>query len=111
MASKYADNDVAATAVVRKDEPLAEGLVGAALEDSFEQERREIKRGSSGNTNRNRRRRRDDDGENEVRSRSRGLKSSQANRHKFEKPVDRIVHDVEIGESIIVSDLAQKMVH
>lgn len=109
MASKYADNDVAATAVVRKDEPLAEGLVGAALEDSFEQERREIKRGSSGNTNRNRRRRRDDDGENEVRSRSRGLKSSQANRHKFEKPVDRIVHDVEIGESIIVSDLAQKM--
>ncbi|STZ01779.1 Translation initiation factor IF-2 [Moraxella atlantae] len=109
MASKYADNDVAATTVVRKDEPLAEGLVGAALEDSFEQERREIKRGSSGNTNRNRRRRRDDDGENEVRSRSRGLKSSQANRHKFEKPVDRIVHDVEIGESIIVSDLAQKM--
>lgn len=109
MASKYADNDVAATAVIRKDEPLAEGLVGAALEDSFEQERREIKRGSSGNANRNRRRRRDDDGENEVRSRSRGLKSSQANRHKFEKPVDRIVHDVEIGETIIVSDLAQKM--
>lgn len=109
MASKYADSDVAATAVVRKDEPLAEGLVGAALEDSFEQERREIKRGSLGNANRNRRRRRDDDGENEVRSRSRGLKSSQANRHKFEKPVDRIVHDVEIGETIIVSDLAQKM--
>lgn len=109
MASKYADNEVATTAVVRKDEPLAEGLVGAALEDSFEQERREIKRGSSGNANRNRRRRRDEDGENEVRSRSRALKSSQANRHKFEKPVDRIVHDVEIGESIVVSDLAQKM--
>nr|WP_315043544.1 translation initiation factor IF-2 [uncultured Moraxella sp.] len=111
MASKYSDKETENTTVVRRerDEPLAEGLVGAALEDSFEQERREIKRGTSSNANKNRRRRRDDDNEQEIKNRSRGLKSSHANKHKFEKPVEKIVHNVEIGESIVVSDLAQKM--
>ena len=109
MASKYADNDAEATMVVRKDEPLAEGLVGAALEDSFEKERREIKRGTTTGANKNRRRRREDDGEQEIKNRNRGLKSSQANKHKFEKPVEKIVHNVEIGETIVVSELAQKM--
>ena len=109
MASKYAENDTETTMVVKKDEPLAEGLVGAALEDSFEQERREIKRGSSSTANKNRRRRRDDEGEQEIKNRGRGLKSSQANKHKFEKPVDKIVHNVEIGETIVVAELAQKM--
>lgn len=109
MASKYSENDIETTTVVKKDEPLAEGLVGAALEDSFEKERREIKRGTTSSANKNRRRRRDDEGESEIKNRSRGLKSSQANKHKFEKPVEKIVHDVEIGETIVVSDLAQKM--
>lgn len=111
MASKYSDKDGETATVVKKDrdEPLAEGLVGQALEDSFEQERREIKRGTVTTANKNRRRRRDDDNEKEVKNRARGLKSSQANKHKFEKPVEKIVHNVEIGETIVVSDLAQKM--
>jgi translation initiation factor IF-2 len=109
MASKYSETDTETTMVVKKDEPLAEGLVGAALEDSFEQERREIKRGTASTANKNRRRRRDDEGEQEIKNRGRGLKSSQANRHKFEKPVEKIVHNVEIGETIVVSELAQKM--
>ncbi len=109
MASKYAETDVESSTVVKKDEPLAEGLVGKALEDSFEQERREIKRGNTTTANKNRRRRRDDESEQEIKNRSRGLKSSQANKHKFEKPVEKIVHNVEIGETIVVSDLAQKM--
>lgn len=108
MASKYADKE-AETAVVRKDEPLAQGLVGQALEESFEQERREIKRGSSSSASKGRRRRREDEEEREIKNRGRGLKSSHANKHKFEKPVEKIVHNVEIGESIVVSDLAQKM--
>ena len=109
MASKYSETDTETTMVVKKDEPLAEGLVGAALEDSFEQERREIKRGTASTANKNRRRRRGDEGEQEIKNRGRGLKSSQANKHKFEKPVEKIVHNVEIGETIVVSELAQKM--
>ena len=31
------------------------------------------------------------------------------NKHKFKRPMDKIVHDVEIPEEITVSDLAQKM--
>ncbi len=108
MASKYADKDTE-TAVIRKDEPLAQGLVGQALEESFEQERREIKRGTANANTKGRRRRREDEEEREIKNRSRGLKSSHANKHKFEKPVEKIVHNVEIGETIIVSDLAQKM--
>ncbi|MFN2932491.1 hypothetical protein ACKUFL_27000, partial [Escherichia coli] len=39
----------------------------------------------------------------------RGLKTSQANKHGFEKPVKKQVYDVEIGETIVVADLAAKM--
>lgn len=47
MASRYSDTTEEAVIVRKdKDEPLADGLVGAALEESFEKERREIKRGS-----------------------------------------------------------------
>lgn len=105
MAGKYSDKEPVAE--VRKDEPLAEGLVGEALEESFEKERREIKRGSSGTATRGRRRKGQE--EREIRNRKHGLKSSQASQHKFEKPVEKIVHDVEIGEQIVVSDLAQRM--
>ncbi|MBS9780585.1 MAG: translation initiation factor IF-2, partial [Moraxellaceae bacterium] len=47
--------------------------------------------------------------EQEMKNRKRGLKSSQANKHKFEVPVEKIVHNVEIPENIVVSDLAQRM--
>ncbi len=104
MAGKYSEKE--ATTEVRKDEPLAEGLVGQALEESFEKERREIKRGSGSS---GRRRRRNNQEEQEIKNRKRGLKSSQANKHKFEVPVEKIVHNVEIGETIVVADLAQKM--
>ena len=51
MASRYSDADDGATAAIvrtKDDAPLADGLVGAALEESFEKERREIKRGATG---------------------------------------------------------------
>ena len=105
MAGKYSDKEPVAE--VRKDEPLAEGLVGEALEESFEKERREIKRGSSSTATRGRRRKGQE--EREIRNRKHGLKSSQASQHKFEKPVEKIVYNVEIPEQIVVSDLAQRM--
>lgn len=112
MASRYS-SDVAEDAVIvrrDKDEPLAKGLVGAALEESFEKERREIKRGTastSGKTAKKGSKGREE--EREIKTRSKVLKSSQAGKHKFEMPVEKIVHNVEVGESIVVSDLAQKM--
>src|SRR5690606_374061 len=39
----------------------------------------------------------------------RGLKTSQGNKHGFEKPVKKQVYDVEIGETIVVADVAAKM--
>ena len=105
MAGKYSDKEPVAE--VRKDEPLAEGLVGEALEESFEKERREIKRGSSSTAARGRRRKSQE--EREIRNRRHGLKSSQAGQHTFNKPVEEIVYDVEISEQIVVSDLAQRM--
>ena len=104
MAGQYTDQPATE---VRKDEPLAEGLVGAALEESFEKERREIKRGANSTGARGRRRKNQD--EREIKNRNSGLRSSQAAQHKFEKPVEKIVYDVEISEQITVSDLAQRM--
>ncbi len=37
------------------------------------------------------------------------MRSTQASQHKFEKPVEKIVYDVEISEQITVADLAQRM--
>jgi translation initiation factor IF-2 len=105
MAGQYTDREPVAE--VRKDEPLAEGLVGDALEESFEKERREIKRGASSTGARGRRRKNQD--EREMKNRKNGLRSTQASQHKFEKPVDKIVYDVEIAEQIAVADLAQRM--
>ncbi|OOR92349.1 translation initiation factor IF-2 [Moraxella caviae] len=111
MASRYSDKDDAASVIVRKDEPLAKGLVGAALEESFEKERREIKRGASTTSSRSKggKRGKSQQEEREIRTKQRGLKSSQANKHKFEMPVEKIIYNVEVGESIVVSDLAAKM--
>lgn len=105
MAGQYTDREPVAE--VRKDEPLAEGLVGDALEESFEKERREIKRGASTTGTRGRRRKNQD--EREIKNRKNGLRSTQASQHKFEKPVEKIVYDVEISEHITVADLAQRM--
>ncbi|GAB2642076.1 MULTISPECIES: translation initiation factor IF-2 [Psychrobacter] len=105
MAGKYTDREPVAE--VRKDEPLAEGLVGDALEESFEKERREIKRGANSTGARGRRRKNQD--EREIKNRKNGLRSTQASQHKFEKPVEKIVYDVEISEHITVADLAQRM--
>ncbi|CAM4036514.1 translation initiation factor IF-2 [Psychrobacter arenosus] len=105
MAGKYSDKEPVSE--VRKDEPLAEGLVGDALEESFEKERREIKRGTTGTAARGKRRKNQE--EREIKNRRHGLKSSQSGQHKFERPVEKIVHDVEISEQIVVADLAQRM--
>ena len=104
MAGKYTDQPVTE---VRKDEPLAEGLVGDALEESFEKERREIKRGANSTGARGRRRKNQD--EREIKNRKNGLRSSQSGQHKFEKPVEKIIYDVDISEQIAVADLAQRM--
>lgn len=104
MAGKYTDSEPVAEV---RHEPLAEGLVGAALEESFEKERREIKRGATTTAARGRRRKNQE--EREMKNRKNGLRSAQAAQHKFEMPVEKIVHDVEISEQIVVSDLAQKM--
>ncbi len=72
MAGKYTDREPVAE--VRKDEPLAEGLVGDALEESFEKERREIKRGANSTGARGRRRKNQD--EREVKNRKNGLRSA-----------------------------------
>lgn len=103
MASKYTNTDTSPVVERKNDEPLAKGLVGAALEESFERERREIKRGTAS------KRRRRSASEQEFQARSRGLKSSQASQHGFAKPVDKQVYHVEISEQVLVSDIAQKM--
>ncbi len=105
MAGKYTDREPVAE--VRKDEPLAEGIVGEALEESFEKERREIKRGANSTGARGRRRKNQD--EREIKNRKNGLTSTQAAQHKFEKPVEKIIYDVEVTEQITVADLAQRM--
>lgn len=109
MASRYSDKEDNSSTIVRKDEPLAKGLVGAALEESFEKERREIKRGTNTNSSRSKGSKKKGREELEIKTKQRGLKSSQSGKHKFEMPVEKIVYNVEVGESIVVSDLAQKM--
>ncbi|OTG80707.1 translation initiation factor IF-2 [Acinetobacter sp. ANC 4648] len=113
MASKYS-GDEATTATIRvvDDSPLAAGLVGQAYEDSFAKEDREIKRGSNTTSTRAPKKggRRGQEEQNfSSNHHKRGLKTSQANKHGFEKPVKKQVYDVEIGETIVVADLAAKM--
>ncbi|WP_119689877.1 translation initiation factor IF-2 [Acinetobacter soli] len=111
MASKYSSDEATTTIRVIDDSPLASGLVGQAYEDSFKQEDREIKRGSATTNPRAGKKggRRGQEEQSFVNHNKRGLKSSQANKHGFEKPVKKQVYDVEIGSSIVVADLAQKM--
>ncbi|MDM1311232.1 translation initiation factor IF-2 [Acinetobacter indicus] len=111
MASKYSSDDAAPTIRVIDDSPLAAGLVGQAYEDSFAKEDREIKRGGGTKDTRGQKKggRRGEEQSFRDNSHKRGLKTSQANKHGFEKPVKKQVYDVEIGETIIVADLAAKM--
>ncbi|QXR19688.1 translation initiation factor IF-2 [Acinetobacter variabilis] len=111
MASKYSSEDTTATIRVIDDSPLAAGLVGQAYEDSFAKEDREIKRGNNTSNTRSPKKggRRGEEQSFRDNSHKRGLKSSQANKHGFEKPVKKQVYDVEIGETIVVADLAAKM--
>ena len=112
MATKYSSDDATATIRVVDDSPLAAGLVGQAYEDSFAKEDREIKRGTNSTNPRSAKKggRRVQEEQNFSHNQhKRGLKTSQSNKHGFEKPVKKQVYDVEIGETIVVADLAQKM--
>ncbi|MDP2228259.1 MAG: translation initiation factor IF-2 [Moraxellaceae bacterium] len=92
------------------DVPLARGLVGTAYEDSFAREDREIKRGgatrSSGGKSKGGKKRVEEQVFKPV---ARTLSSALSKQHGFEKPVEKQVYDVTIGENITVADLAQKM--
>ena len=111
MASKYSNEDATATIRVVDDSPLAAGLVGQAYEDSFAKEDREIKRGTNTPATRAPKKggRRGEEQSFRDNSHKRGLKTSSANKHGFEKPVKKQVYDVEIGSTIVVADLAAKM--
>ena len=111
MASKYSSEDTTATIRVVDDSPLAAGLVGQAYEDSFNKEDREIKRGGNTTNARSPKKggRRGQEEQSFSKQPKRGLKTSSANKHGFEKPVKKQVYDVEIGETIVVADLAAKM--
>ena len=112
MASKYASEDSTVTIRVVDDSPLAAGLVGQAYEDSFAKEDREIKRGGNTTSTRSPKkggRRGQEEQSFSQNHHKRGLKTSQTGKHGFEKPVKKQVYDVEIGETIVVADLAAKM--
>ncbi|MCC2638365.1 MAG: translation initiation factor [Moraxellaceae bacterium] len=92
------------------DVPLARGLVGSAYEESFAREDREIRRGStsskSGARGKGGKKREE---EQAFRPALRTFSSALSKQHGFEKPVEKQVYEVTIGENITVSDLAQKM--
>lgn len=88
--------------------PLARGLVGSAYEDSFAREDREIRRGSTSKSAKGKGGKKRE-AEQAFRPVVRTLTSALSKQHGFEKPVEKQVYDVTIGESITVADLAQKM--
>jgi translation initiation factor IF-2 len=90
------------------DVPLARGLVGAAFEDSFAREDREIRRGNTKTGAKGKAGKKREE-EQAFRPAMRTLSSALSKQHGFEKPVEKQVYDVTIGESITVADLAQKM--
>ncbi|HEX5276263.1 MAG TPA: translation initiation factor IF-2 associated domain-containing protein, partial [Fluviicoccus sp.] len=92
-----------------EDVPLARGLVGRAFEDSFAKEDREIRRGGNntrGGKNKGGKKREE---EQNYRPAQRALSSALSKQHGFEKPVEKQVYKVKIGETILVADLAQQM--
>ena len=92
------------------DVPLARGLVGSAYEESFAREDREIRRGSTSSKSGARGKGGKKRAEEQVfRPALRAYSSALSKQHGFEKPVEKQVYEVTIGENITVSDLAQKM--
>lgn len=91
------------------DVPLARGLVGTAYEDSFAREDREIRRGGGTKTGSKAKGGKKKGQEEQVFRPVKTLSSALSKQHGFEKPVEKQVYDVTIGESITVADLAQKM--
>lgn len=93
-----------------EDVPLARGLVGKAYEDSFAREDREIRRGgnTSGRGNKSKGGKKREEEQN-FRPANRALSSALSKQHGFEKPVEKQVYEVAIGDTITVADLAQKM--
>ncbi len=90
-----------------EDVPLARGLVGTAYEDSFAREDREIRRGGASKSGKGKGKKREE--EVSFRPQPKALNSALSRKHGFEKPVEKQVYDVAIGELITVADLAQKM--
>ncbi len=93
-----------------EDVPLARGLVGKAYEDSFAREDREIRRGGNttgrGGKSKGGKKREE---EQSFRPANRALSSALSKQHGFEKPVEKQVYEVAIGDNITVADLAQRM--
>jgi translation initiation factor IF-2 len=87
--------------------PLARGLVGTAYEDSFAREDREIRRSGKTAAKGKGGKRREE--EQAFRPVLRTFTSALSKQHGFEKPVEKQVYEVTIGENISVADLAQKM--
>jgi len=90
------------------DAPLAKGLVGKAYEESFDSENRAIKRGTA-TPSRGGKKGPKSRAEQAFRPVTRALTSTLSKKHGFERPVEKQVYEVTIGETILVSDLAQQM--
>ena len=90
-----------------EDVPLARGLVGSAYEDSFAREDREIRRGGASKSGKGKGKKREE--EVNFRPQPRAFNSALSRKHGFEKPVEKQVYEVAVGEVISVGDLAQKM--
>ncbi len=110
QARKIADELAVRGEVKVEDVPLARGLVGKAYEDSFAREDREIRRGgnTSGRGGKNKLGKKREEEQN-FRPANRQLSSALSKQHGFEKPVEKQVYEVAIGDTITVADLAQKM--
>ncbi len=108
IAEELAHRPDAGATVLSVDAPLAKGLVGKAYEESFDSENRAIKRGTA-TPPRSGKKGPKSRAEQAFRPVSRALTSTLSKKHGFERPVEKQVYEVTIGESIVVSDLAQQM--
>ncbi len=113
MATKYSGNKADEPATTEETQ-LADGLVGKAYEESFEKEEQEIKRGhnpaSTSKIGKGASRHKHEGfmEERNFKQANKILKSS-INSHAFSKPLDKQTYTVNIGETIVVADLAQQM--
>lgn len=86
-----------------EDAPLATGIVGHALEQSFQDEAHSLKKDSKSKLVTRRRK------QTQKMAFEGTLKSTFLKGQAFEKPTQKMVYEVEIGEAITVGDLAQKL--